>query len=317
LLLTLAASEAMVRGLTSLGARLGFSEGLLGLLTAVGADAPELSSAVIAIAAGSRDVGVGVVLGSNLFNLAALLGLSALVTGRLSLHRTSLLLDGTIGLVVLALTGWTLSGERPGWRIAAVLVVVFGLYVTVLSLPEASLRRLPGPLARAVVFSPGHLAHDIAAPALGGPKLSIALLPIAVGAVVAGSLGLVHSALQLAQGWHVAPGVTGGLVLAVLTSVPNAYAAVQLGRRGRGTAVMSEAMNSNTINLLGGLVVPAAVLGVSAGAATAGYWWLVGLTLLALGLPLWRQRLGRPGALAVIGGYAAYVAYTLAAPASR
>src|SRR5260370_21940173 len=77
LAVTLASSELFARGLTRLGTKLALSEGLLGLLAALGADSPELSSAVIALLAGAGSVGVGVVVGSNLFNLAALLGLSA------------------------------------------------------------------------------------------------------------------------------------------------------------------------------------------------------------------------------------------------
>ncbi len=70
LAITLAASELLARGLTRLGTKVGFSEGLLGLLAGLGADSPELSSAVIAIAAGAGSVGVGVVVGSNLWSPA-------------------------------------------------------------------------------------------------------------------------------------------------------------------------------------------------------------------------------------------------------
>src|ERR1700752_725823 len=85
--LSLGASEVMARGLTRLGTKLGFSDGLLGLLGALGADSPELSSAVIAIGSGAGAVGTGVVVGSNLLNLAALLGLSALVVGGIQVRR--------------------------------------------------------------------------------------------------------------------------------------------------------------------------------------------------------------------------------------
>lgn len=309
--MTLSASELMVRGLAELGARMGLSEGLLGLLTALGADAPELSSALIAILAGSRAVGVGVVLGSNLFNLAALLGVSALVTGRLRIHRGPLILDGAVGIAVLALAGLLIGGVLPAPPLIALLLVLFAAYAAVLSLPQRQLRRLPGPLARAVVFAPGHVTQDAGASLPRSPRLVIGLLPVAVAGVVAGSLGLVHSALGLAALWEVPAPVTGGLVLAVLTSLPNAYAAVQLGRRNRGTAVMSEAVNSNTINLIGGLALPAALLGLKLPGAAVPYWWLLGLTLVAVGLPLWRHRLGRPGAVAVIAGYLGFVGWTL------
>src|SRR5216683_5185263 len=62
------------RELDRIGERLGFSEALLGMVTALGADAPEIASAVAAVVAGHKETGVGVVVGSNVFNLAALLG---------------------------------------------------------------------------------------------------------------------------------------------------------------------------------------------------------------------------------------------------
>src|SRR5260370_12538536 len=93
LAVTLASSELFARGLTMLGTKLALSEGLLGLLAALGADSPELSSAVIALLAGAGSVGVGGVVGSNLFNLAALLGLSAVVARRETLHPGASVLD--------------------------------------------------------------------------------------------------------------------------------------------------------------------------------------------------------------------------------
>ena len=67
--------HAVVAATTEVCAGLGLAAGLLGLLTALGADAPEISSASSALFAGASEVGVGVILGSNLFNLAALHGL--------------------------------------------------------------------------------------------------------------------------------------------------------------------------------------------------------------------------------------------------
>ena len=69
-------SWVLVVRLERVGARLGLSEGLLGLLAALAADAPEITAAVTAIARHDPRIGAGVVIGSNVFNLAALLGLS-------------------------------------------------------------------------------------------------------------------------------------------------------------------------------------------------------------------------------------------------
>ena len=97
---TVAASVVLARELDRIGERLGFSEALLGMVTALGADAPEIASAVAAVVAGHQDTGVGVVVGSNVFNLAALLGVSALIAGPVRIHRHGLLLNGGVAVVV-------------------------------------------------------------------------------------------------------------------------------------------------------------------------------------------------------------------------
>ncbi len=60
--LSLGATEVLVNGLGRLGGKLGLAAGLLGLLVALGADAPEISSAITALLSGAKDVGVGVIL---------------------------------------------------------------------------------------------------------------------------------------------------------------------------------------------------------------------------------------------------------------
>ena len=56
-------------------------EAWLGLVAALAADAPEITSAVTALTRGQASIGAGVVIGSNVFNLAALLGLAAVAAG--------------------------------------------------------------------------------------------------------------------------------------------------------------------------------------------------------------------------------------------
>jgi hypothetical protein len=78
--------------------------------------------------------------------------------------------------------------------------------------------------------------------------------------------------------------VVGGLILAAVTSLPNAVAAVYLARRDRGAATLSTAMNSNALNVTVGLLLPATVVGLatSSGPATLAAAWYLGVTALAL-----------------------------------
>jgi cation:H+ antiporter len=70
------------------------------------------------------------------------------------------------------------------------------------------------------------------------------------------------AATTLGRRYAVADVVTGALVLAVVTSLPNAVTAVYLARRGRGAAVLSTALNSNAINVVAGLLIPASLTGL-------------------------------------------------------
>ena len=82
LVLSAISSAVLSHRLDQVGTHLGLSEGLLGLVTALGADSPEIATAVTALAGAQHDLGSGVIFGSNVFNLAGLFGLGALVAGR-------------------------------------------------------------------------------------------------------------------------------------------------------------------------------------------------------------------------------------------
>jgi len=118
LIVTLLAAGLFARRLDRLGVRFGLPEAVVGLLTALAADGPEVSSALVALAKGAHDVSVGVLVGSNVFNLAAMLGVSAILAGRVSLPRETLLLEGLIGAAVTLVAaavpcvGWRQSPRR-------------------------------------------------------------------------------------------------------------------------------------------------------------------------------------------------------------
>ncbi len=117
------------------------------------------------------------------------------------------------------------------------------------------------------------------------------------------------AATAVGRRYAVADIVTGGLVLAVVTSLPNAVGAVYLARRGRGAAVLSTALNSNAINVVAGLLIPASLagLGPGSGQGTLVAAWYAGLTVLALALAYRGRGVGRAAGMAIITGYLAFV----------
>lgn len=312
LITILVSSEVLVRGLTELGSKLHLTEGFVGLLTALGADAPEISSALAALLAGAADLGRGVVLGSNLFNLAMLLGLSAVLAGRVRMRRQGLLLDGTAALCTLLLVAALLLGLLTPVLTLVLLAVLLVPYVLLVGLNPRQVDHLPLPdrLARllALAASQVHGEHKHEQETEGS-WLPVLLMPLSVLVIVLTSVGLVQAALVLAQAWRLPRALVGGVILAALTSIPNAYTAAHLARRERGVAVVSATVNSNTINLVVGLALPSLVLQIGSVTREAGFelGWLLGMTVIALLLLLPARGMTRVGGGALIVLYLVFV----------
>lgn len=266
------------------------------MLSALGADCPEISSAVIALLSGARDVGVGVVLGACLFDLAVLLGLSALVAGSVRIRREALLLDSIAGIGVLLFAGSLIGGLLRPPPAALGMLAMFAGYAGVLAVGPRHLRRFRF-VWRGVPRDLQEIAyeatHDRPA-ARHDSWLPVLLVPLALAGVVGGSFVMVRMALTEAPGMHLSDAVLGTLVLAALTSLPNLWVALHFARNDRGTALFSAAMNSNTINLVGGVGLPALALGLAEARSAAGdITWLIALTGLAVLVPALRGGLSR------------------------
>ena len=304
----------MARGLTRLGTKMRFSEGLLGLFGALGADSPELSSAVISIVAGAGSVGVGVVVGSNLFNLAALLGLSALVAGGVRIRRAPLLFDAAVGALIVASAAAMVAGWVPPLGAALVIGPIAVAYVVILAVPRRrlrSFRALLGSVPQGLTEVAYEVTHDRPA-STHGSWTPVIVLPFAVMAVVLGSFVMVHEALVAQQSLRLSDALVGTIVLAALTSLPNLWVALHFARTDRGTALFSSAMNSNSINLVGGLVIPALFVGTGAARGSLGdFKWLAALTLVSVLAPLPRGRLNRVMGAVIIAIYAIFVAHVV------
>jgi cation:H+ antiporter len=311
LAVTLAAARLFARRLDRLGVRFGFPEALIGLLTAVAADGPEISSALFALAKGAHDVGIGVLVGSNGFNLAAMIGLSALLAGEVRLARETLIFEGAVGLVITFLAAaLLLRWLSPGGTAIVSAIIVVPYLTVVVAGPSFSGRRMSR-LSRALHE---HAATERPPDTSTDPTHHLlGLIVVDVILIVAGSAGMVESALSLAGDWHISNAVLGVLILGPLTSIPNALTAVRLGGAGRGAALVGETFNSNTINLGFGVIVPSLFV-TFASTSTLGKLqlaWLVGATLYTLAMLARPGGMRRPDAVVLVVLYFAFVGGTL------
>ena len=144
LAVVLVASDRLVKVVEAAGDRYQWPPGLVGLLAAAGADGPEVSSALIALLAGAHDVSLGVIVGSNLFNLAALLGLPMLIVGRVAVQRHGLLVSGGAMLLTTALSMLLLLGDTPVPYVEVlVLATLLGYAVLLVRARDATTVALP------------------------------------------------------------------------------------------------------------------------------------------------------------------------------
>jgi cation:H+ antiporter len=311
--LSLGASVLLVSRLERVGERLGVSEALLGLIAALAADGPEITSSITAIAGGHGTVGIGVTLGSNVFNLAALLGISALIAGRIRFHRREIALEGAVGLWMAALSVAVVAGFVPAAVGLLLALAVFVPYVAVSAESPAARARIRLParwsewLARALAEEEAELAVAIR-PERGDRRdalVALAALVVVVGASVA--MEQLATTMGERMGWSQI--IVGGLILAAVTSLPNLVAAIYLSSRGRGGATLSEAFNSNVFNVIVGLLLPGAILGIAseAGSGLVVALSYAALTCMALALAFRGHGLTRWTGSIIIAGYCVFV----------
>ena len=311
----LAASSVLIVRLERIGARLSLAEAALGIIAALAADLPEISTAITALAQGQNEVGVGVILGSNVAKLALLLGLAAVVSGRIRLDRRVVLLESVVAITLAIVTVATVGGVVAPAPALAVALLVFVPYVVLAAMrPESRARlRIPSRLRGTLTGALSQEEDDLDIEPGRGGAIDVAVALVALVLVVGSSVVLERTGSDLGTAWEISDLVVGAVLLAIVTSIPNAVAAVHRARRGRGAATLSTTTNSNNINVVVGLLVPAAILGLGTvtSAAVLAAWWYLGLTAAVLAWAVLRRGLTRLDGIAIGVAYAVFVVLLL------
>jgi cation:H+ antiporter len=133
-------AQLLVRGATQVATSLGVSDLVIGLtVVAVGTSLPELATSIIAVRRGEGDLAVGNIVGSNIFNIGAVLGLTAVIApGGVGVDPAAVHLDlplmiaAALALLPLAFTGQIIKR----WE-GALLVVLYLAYVAFVLLAAA------------------------------------------------------------------------------------------------------------------------------------------------------------------------------------
>ncbi|MDF1553334.1 MAG: calcium/sodium antiporter [Deferrisomatales bacterium] len=305
----LGGAEALVRGAVSIARRLRVSELVIGLtVVAFGTSAPELAVNVFGAWRGEAEIAVGNVVGSNLFNLLCILGLSALIRPlavAVSSVRKEIPLSLLAALVVAVLANDAVLDGGPLALLSRsdglVLLAFFAVFLYYLY-EAARSGRAEAASASAATTGPGTPA------ALGLTLAGLVLLVLGGQWVVSGAVGIAR-----ALGWS--PSLIALTVVAVGTSLPELATSVVASWRGNTDIAVGNVVGSNIFNLFFVLGTSAVVgpLPVAAGANVDFAVLIAASVLLLLAMFTGGRRvLDRWEGGLFLAGYAAYVTYLVA-----
>ncbi len=244
LVLLLTGAEALVRGASKLAARLGMTPLVIGLtVVAFGTSAPELAISVKSSFSGQADIAVGNIVGSNIFNILVILGLSALVAPlvvqrQLVRFDVPLMIGASVLMVLMCADGIVNRAEG--------LILFAGIVAYTAGMLYFG-RRWNGNSGETQETPKGNVAADI-------------LMMIAgLAMLVLGSRWLVESSVQIARSLGVSEFVIGATIIAVGTSLPEVAASLVAAFRGQRDIAIGNVVGSNLFNILSVLGATAAV----------------------------------------------------------
>ena len=308
----IAGAELLVRGASKLALSFGISPLVVGLtIVAFGTSAPEVAVSLGAVLNGQTDIALGNVVGSNIFNVLFILGLSALITPlvvniQLIRQEVPIMLGASLLLLVLSLD------RRVGALDGAILFVLLLAYTSFLVIQSRKETQAANDEYAAEVKP--------AAPGSWDSRLPAQLLLMAAGLalLVVGSQWLVDSAVVFAKALGVSDVVIGLTIVAAGTSMPEVATSVMAAFKGERDIAVGNVVGSNTFNILGclglsgiasgglGLAVPEAVLNFD-------IWVMLAVALACVPVFMTGREIARWEGGVFLLYYMSYVAYLILA----
>ena len=335
LILAVITDRFFIPSLDAISTRLKLSDEVAGAsLMAMGSSAPELAIALMALFSGGgqhSDVGIGAIVGSAVFNILVITGVSAVVAGGLHIHVFAVRRDiiyylVSIGYLALIFFdgGVTLIEALLG---LAGYIVYMGVLI-VLKDPEVDDEPEP---AKGASGQPANIAlwqrieRLVVGPLrriTGAPdKNYVWAFSVSIVLIVALSYILVEATIVFSAGIGIPPVIVALTLLAAGTSAPDLMSSVDVAREGRGGMAVANAVGSNTFDLLIGLALPWTIALVLQGAGLihvgADNLWtslgiLVATTLVLFVFLETKRDLSRREGWILLLLYAVFVLYTLA-----
>ncbi len=311
LLLLGGGGEALLRGAVGLATLSRLSPAVIGLtVVAAGTSVPELSVSLMAGLNGQADIAVANVVGSNIFNIAFILGLCAMIRP-LAITGNTIRLEYPV-LAIVTLMGLAVTQDGiVNWLDGSLFLLVYVCFTAyMVTLVRAQVNATEG----------AELKAEVAEISGGGaPRLGPMLTLLAVGVVLLGfgAQATVNGAVSLARLIGMSERVIGLTIVAVGTSLPEIVASLMSSLRGRDDIAIGNVIGSNLFNILGILGLSSMVMPIQVHPAiiSSDNWWMLGLTLLLFPLMYTGRSVRRWEGAVLMAAYALYVGRLLQRPA--
>jgi cation:H+ antiporter len=267
-------ADRFVYGASALAKNIGVSPMMIGLtIVAMGSSAPEIVVSATASLSGSPDTAVGNAIGSNITNIALVLGITALIKPLLVSSGT-LKREFPLLFAMCLLAAYILHDQMLTFYEGALLM---GMFVVVLAgMGWLSLTADKG----------DKLADDNESEIPSGVSTSVAVLWVLVGLVMLplSAHFLVESAVFIAKYFGISDLVIGLTIIALGTSLPELAACIAGVLKGEDDLAMGNIIGSNIFNILAVLGMPGLIAPglIDPAAATRDMYVMLGLTVMLL-----------------------------------
>jgi len=278
-------------------------------VVSMGTSMPEMAVSLAAALHHSTDISYGNIVGSNIFNVGAILGIAALVSV-IPVRQQTLRIEYPIMFVVtcivvlLARDGMVDRTEGIFLVVSLLLFIGYMVYLAKRGVEPDEAVTLEREVRRAAHVRDGaarawgkHLAFVV-----GG------ILVLVIGAELA-----VAGAETVARGLGIEERVIGLTVIAMGTSLPELATSIVAARQGEQEIALGNVVGSNIFNLLAILGITAAIVPVPihARAIAIDNWVMLGFSAVLLPLMLWGRRVTRWNAILLLTGFLTYMTYVV------
>lgn len=305
LFLLVFAADYLVKGASSIARTMGISPLIVGLtVVSFGTSAPELAVSIVSAFKGQADLALGNVVGSNIFNILVVLGLSAMIIP-LVVNQQLIRFDVPvmIGLSIL-LYGLCYDGEIT--RLDGAVLFILGLAYIFLLLRQSKKEKNPKVLEE---YEEEYGEN----PSDPGWLKNISFVVFGVGGLVLGSNLLVSGAVTIATYFGVSELIIGLTIVSVGTSLPEVATSVVAAMKGEKDIAVGNVVGSNIFNIvlvlgLSSIVAPAGIA-VSSHAISFDLIFMGAVAVATLPIFFYGYRVGRTAGIFFLIFYLIYLAY--------